>query len=368
MASQFTNPMRLVDVVQTATLVYPDSSGALKMLSPIRHHILNSYSLDSAHLAELESYYITCAQCLRGLSEVLRVKDKYADAREMLEKAYVEFKTLGNMFWQAQCLKSLADLLLREDKYKEASTTSGSRRAVSSNPQPLGLAECHQLRRSYCSSRTNSFGRRRLTGARRTRASPRLFNKIEKPFYRPSVSRVGELLSTEENYPEAEAKLKEAAEEFVRLDNQIGEAQCLKTLGNILQLEDKYSEASEVLERAFVLFDDIEDTLGEAQCLRSLAEVLRLQSRYAEAHEKVQRSHEASSRIGDSLGIAQSLQVLGEILRMEGKTTEAFGKLQEALDLFDSIGDAVGAEQVEETLQAMKKGSDAKHVIYVVNN
>lgn len=57
MAAGFKAPHKLAAVLLKATLAY-DDAGALKVLSPIRHHIMVNFPPQILHILEVEQYYI----------------------------------------------------------------------------------------------------------------------------------------------------------------------------------------------------------------------------------------------------------------------------------------------------------------------
>jgi hypothetical protein len=76
------------------------------------------------------------------------------------------------------------------------------------------------------------------------------------------------------NYEGAADIIKKARDQFVEIGDQLGAAQCSRSMGNILQMQDNYQEAENVLIKAQDQFVQIGDQHGAAQYSQSLGNIL----------------------------------------------------------------------------------------------
>ena len=74
--------------------------------------------------------------------------------------------------------------------------------------------------------------------------------------------------------------LNEAREQFIKIGNQLGAAQCLRALGDNVRFEGKYAEAKKLLTQARDECLNIAYSLGVEQCESSLSNVVTESSRW----------------------------------------------------------------------------------------
>ena len=72
--------------------------------------------------------------------------------------------------------------------------------------------------------------------------------------------------------------LREAREQFIKIGNRLGAAECLQALGDNNRFEGKYVEGEELLTQARDEFLNIGDSLGVEQCESSLSKVVTASS------------------------------------------------------------------------------------------
>jgi tetratricopeptide (TPR) repeat protein len=136
-----------------------------------------------------------------------------------------------------------------------------------------------------------------------------------------------------------------AREEFQKIGDSLGMAQCTRRLGDIHYMQSDYSGARDALEQARSQFEILGDRLGSAQCTQSLGDIHYMQSDYSNAHDKLERSRSEFEMLGERLGAAQCIKSLGNIHYMQSDYSNAEVKLEWACSEFKSLGDLLGAAQ-----------------------
>ncbi|KDQ23466.1 hypothetical protein PLEOSDRAFT_1109108 [Pleurotus ostreatus PC15] len=378
MAPQFTNPMRLADVVQTATLVYPDSSGALKMLSPIRHHILDSYSLDSAHLAGLESYYITlvnqhAARSGPGLMTAVQILSPHINnimsvmrsalrqhpskvlvnatlkmsyflyevrpTCDLLEQMVKVLKVVDMAEMEPVAYHVMGDIWCREGKFVES-------RERLEKAYELFIAAGNENGQSQC---LQSLAELCLRESKYSEAEVKIHQALG--IYQSTNNalgiaqcqrRLGELLFSSDRYPEARESFEDALQKFEKINDKFGSAQCLRGLGEVLRVEDEYPDAREMLEKAYVEFKTLGNMFWQAQCLKSLADLLLREDKYKEASTTIEEAEAQFHQIRNALGLAECHQTQAELLQLEDKYLTAKELFTVACKEFKKIGAPLG--------------------------
>ena len=174
---------------------------------------------------------------------------------------------------------------------------------------------------------------------------------------------IGRMAYFQDDYPEAQARYKEALGIFRIIVDRQGEAWGLWGLGTVLALQGDYPEARVRYRKALEIFWDIGDYLGEAKCLRGMGEVLRLQGDHPEAEAHYKEALEIPWDIGDRQGEAWGLWGLGGVLALQGDYPRAQARYAAALEIFRSIGNRQGEalclRNLGEVLRAQKRFSEA---------
>jgi tetratricopeptide (TPR) repeat protein len=229
-AKNFKRAHHAVAVLLKAALVYADNAGALKVLSPIRHHMIDRHPPLELHIQQLEAHY-TC----------------------MIEKyATISF---GAEFSGAM------KILLPENGNIKAVIQSALANHASKTLIHSALTMSRFLQRSQPSTDIielllqNSLAQHDLQ------------------IYTECLQCCGTILYNQNKYSEAQMKLEEAQRQFTQIGDQLGAAQCLQSVGDILRMQGNYAEAQVMLEEAQRQFIQIGDQLGAAQCLGILGKI-----------------------------------------------------------------------------------------------
>ena len=94
---------------------------------------------------------------------------------------------------------------------------------------------------------------------------------------------------------EAADILKNAQDQFIKIGNWDGEAQCLCSLGNILCMQDNYEEAADAMKKARDQFVKISSPIAVAQCSQSLGNILCKLKNYKVATDPLEFTHSGSA-------------------------------------------------------------------------
>ncbi|KAL0959037.1 hypothetical protein HGRIS_014343 [Hohenbuehelia grisea] len=395
MASGFQNCYRLSGLLQNAALVYSSHSKTLKMLSPIRHHIQDKYTLQGGHIAALEGYYITLinkydvssgsglAAAVEGLSPhvnnilsviknalakhpskvltnaVLKMSRFLYEIRPTCDLLFEMVKVLDVVDMKEMepvAFHVMGEILCREGKYPEAREKLNSAYhlfAKSSNS--TGQAQCLQ-----------SLGELSLREYQYDEAEQNieqalaLYLKNKDPLGIAQCQRsLGELLFLQDQYPDAREKFQDAHDKFAEIDDTMGVAQCLRGLGEVLRMEDEYAEGREALEKAHAHFEELGNIFWTAQCLKSMGDLLLREDRYAEAAQKIEAAEALFRKLQTPLGRAQCLQTRGELAKLEDRYATAKTFLHDARALFTRINDRLGLAQCLKSLSEIYLYEDA---------
>ncbi|KAJ8514482.1 hypothetical protein ONZ45_g7976 [Pleurotus djamor] len=394
MAPRFPNHMRLADVVQIATLVYPDSSGTLKMLSPIRHHILDHYTLAADHLAALETYYITLVNKhaarsgsglitavhmlsphINNIMSVIRYALRKHPSKVLinvtLKMSYFLYEVRPTCDLLEQMVKVLdvvdmaemkpvayhvmGDMWCREGKFAEARVkldTAHDLFLQAGNEN--GQGQCLQSLAELC-LRESKYS----DAEAKIHEALALYEQIKSPLGIAQCQRsLGELLFSSDRYPEARESFENARKKFEKIEDQFGIAQCLRGLGEVERVEDEYAKARELLESAHTEFKKLGNMYWQAQCLKSLADVLLREDEYTEASQKIQEAQTQFAKIRNPLGIAECHQTQAELLQLEDKYLKAKELFTIAYKEFNKIGTPLGAAKCLKSISEILVAED----------
>jgi tetratricopeptide (TPR) repeat protein len=275
-----------------SALAYVDTQETLKVLSPIRHYMLQYFPASNDDIKMLENHYILLEQSKSTVPCDSRYSNAFVDI-------LAESGNIINIFKHAMRTHSYKDIVVSAYNISEWMSTT--------NPS-LDLIDEVILH-------LDKFGLASL-----------------KP---KSIQLIGNILYQQSKFTEAIQKLEEAIEQFTSTDDKLGVAQCLQSSGVVYYMQSKYKEAEEKVQEGLVQFTLIGNELGQAQCLKTLAEILYLQFHHAEAVEKLTEAKAKFDLLGHKLGSVQCIKNMGKILNMQGKYTEAAERLEEAKGQFD---------------------------------
>ena len=386
--SQFENVHGLLQSLRRTSLVFT-SNDILKVLSPIRHFMIDHHPATEDHVKALEAYFwnLVMTYATRepgdGFMEAKRVLEpdtgnlwsllqSNIQCRPTTEAIKIALQISRFSFWtylsvdilnlvesatgnsqvgspslRAQCSQSLGNILCMQSKHEEATDIlrKARDRFIEINDKP-GTAQCFQSLGKILYMQSNY-----KEAADVLQKAQDQFVKIGDQLGAAQCSQsLGNILSMQSNYQEAADVLQKAQDQFVKIGDQLGAAQCSQSLGNILSMQSNYKEAADMLQNAQDWFVEIGNQLGAAQCSQNLGKILYMQSNYEEATDVLQKAQVQFVQIGNQLGTAQCFQSLGKILYMQSNYEEAVEILQKAQDQFVQIGDQLGTAECSQSL------------------
>ena len=269
-ATGFEDADHAATILIKMALVYVNIVGTLKVLSPIRHHMLDRHPPNKEHILQLEAYYI----------DMISNHATVNYGPDLIESMEILLPENGNI---TAVLKSAL-----EDHPSESLAIVGYNMAsflgkVQPSTDLLAIVQASLDSLNLANIQTECLQLR------------------------------GEILYRLCQWEQSAKEIEEAYNTFTEIGDQLRAAQCLRSLGDMLCMQSRYTEAQEKLEEANNRFTQIGDQLGAAQCLQSLGNILYMQDRYTEAQEKLEVAHSRFTEIGDQLGISQCLESLDQI-------------------------------------------------------
>jgi hypothetical protein len=210
--------------LQDAALLFTEGNW-LKVLSPIRYFITQHHPAKEAHTQCLEEYFWNVVHQYA----TMHFGPGFVEATEMLEP---DMGNIGSLLTQA----------------------------VKIHPIPQTMEMILDISRFLYY----------------THPSTHLLDAVRGKKIGTSVQEIrglqcsAEIMGKQSKYTEASEALTEAQNQFIKIGDLFGAAQCLQRLGSILHMQGKSAEASEALTEAQKQFIKIGDPLGAAQCSKSL--------------------------------------------------------------------------------------------------
>jgi tetratricopeptide (TPR) repeat protein len=142
--------------------------------------------------------------------------------------------------------------------------------------------------------------------------------------------------------PKAKEHLEKALSIYHHLENELGEAECLRALGDWFNNKSDLQSALSKYETALQLYQKVKDLLGQANCLKGIASIALQQSNYEKAKQNLEQSLSLFRQAGSVFGEATSIRNLGDIALRQSNYIKAQQLFEEALTLFGQINDTLG--------------------------
>ena len=342
----FTRVHHLARVLLQTSLCFQQGE-TLKVLSPIRHHILLHNPAATRHVGDLERYYWNLihdhskTEFGPGFLETRKILDpEKGNIRNLIKNAIRNHPSLG-------VVEATIDL-----SWYFANTIPSIELLMEIGEQTKSLGDTSiEVRRLDVLGENLFMQNRYVDSSERLKEARDIFFESQDVLGAARCSmRIGEILCLQSKYDEATAVLKEARATFTEIGSVLYAARCSQSLGEILNLQFRHEEATAVLKEARVQFTEIGDIFGVTRCSQFLGEVLLVQSRYDEATDVLQEARAKFIEIGHDLSAAQCCQSLGDILWMQSQYDKATTALKEARVKFIELGDVLGATQCLLTL------------------
>jgi tetratricopeptide (TPR) repeat protein len=340
-AKGFDHAEHAITILIKLALIYLTSNGTLKVLSPIRHHMLDKYPANPIQIQHLEAHYIAMINkhgqhddygpTFTSSKDILLPENgnitalfKSAFENHPYEELGMAAYLMASFLSRTQPSTELLDMLF--DKLENVDLATMRARCFSLKGNILSFL-CQFDQATY-----------------NIEEAWQLFTQMEDQYNAAScLWSLGDILYRQDKYGEAQGKLEEAQEIFKQLGDLPGQSNCLKSLGDVLVMQGKYLEAQEKLEKALDMIKQTEDVTTTASCLQGLGNVLYMLDRYSEAQEKLEQAQSIFEKIGNTAGATFCLRELGDILVLQARYPEALHKLEQARETFEQIGYLAGA-------------------------
>jgi len=326
----FKNIRRARDTLCNYALANMGADGVLKILSPIRHLVLERYPARADHHQALCSIYFDIAAELPDMDETF--KDRAAaSAPEMGNLSSLLLSLIGEP--SEQVVAAVVDFTLFRE-WQQPTTTLASALLPHLGRHPLWRAQClkalgrSQHRLSEYESAISSYS-----------AAAKLFLEVGDLFSAATCKQfASDIHSLFDEYSDAEILLEEARAAYVELGNFLQEASCRRQLGNMMRMKGEYAPAVEHLKAAEHTLRSSKQIYIAAQCSESLGIVYLNQDNFDAAAAELESSRSAFLALGNQFHLAQSTRFLGSVRRGQRDFTRAEELLREAQDISTVIG------------------------------
>jgi len=329
---QFKNIRRARDKLTSYALANMGTDRVLKMLSPIRHLVLERYPAQPKHFEALCSIYFDIAAELP-----VNMDETYKD------RAAAAAPEMGN-------LSSLLLLLVAEPSEQVVTAVVNFTRLREYQQPTLTLAtallprlEQHTLWKADClvvigRSQQALDNYRSAISSYYTAA--KLFLEIDNLLSAAICKQyAGNIHSFLDEYSDAEVLLEEARAVYVELGEDLHEARCRQNLGNMMRMEGKYAAAIVHLKAAQQIFHSQNSSYDAAQCSEDLGILYSNQGDLDAAATELEASRSVALALGNQIAVAQVNRFLGSVRREQRDYVRAEELLREAQDISTAFDD-----------------------------
>jgi len=327
----FKNIRRARDTLCNYALASIGTDRVLKMLSPIRHLVLERYPAQAHHHQALCSIYFDIAAGLPTMDETYKERaaaaapemgnlsslllSLVAEPSEHIVTAVIKFTHFRvwqhptivlvsallphleqHPLWKAKCLKAIGHSQQGLDKYRSSIS-------------------------SYTTA-ANLF----------LEVGDRISAAICKQY-------AGDLHSSLYEYSDAEVLLEEAHAVFIEFGKGLREAKSRQSLGEMMRMKGDYSPAVEHLKAAQKIFHSRKSSSDAAQCTEGLGIPYLDQDNLDAATAELEASRSVFRALGNQIHLAQSTRFLGSVRCRQRDFTQAEKLLHEAEDINTTLDD-----------------------------
>jgi len=325
----FKNIRRARDTLCDYALASMGTDRVLKMLSPIRHLVLERYPAQADDHQALCSIYFDIASGLPGMNETYKERataaapemgnllalllSLVAEPSEKVVTAVVAFTYFK--YWQQPTITLASSLLPHLEQH------------------PLWTAKCLNV----IGHSQNKLGNFRSAISLYSSAA-KLFIEVGHRFSAAKCKQYeGNLHSSLLEYSNAEVLLEEARTIYIELGEKLQEARCRRQLGRMMRMKGEYDLAIEHLKAAQQTLRSSKRIFAAAQCSESLGILYLDQGNFDAAATELEASRSAFLALGSQFHLAQSTRFLGNVRRMQRDFALAEELLREAEDISTTI-------------------------------
>ncbi|KAH7097233.1 hypothetical protein BKA62DRAFT_453653 [Auriculariales sp. MPI-PUGE-AT-0066] len=321
------------DLLVEFALVMVGAEGELKMLSPIRHFIIDNHPMTRKHLALLRKIYFDMAA-----SAPQEFADGFTARSTQFAPEYGNLTSfLMHLIGSEEPSEQLYDAVEAVSEY-----------AYHTVPSPT-LREAFLLRLTTQTAwRANvllGLGRTRLHRGEYSlttdnlHAARTLYAELDDRFQEAECRHLlGYYLYIQGLLDAAEQEQLAARDAFIGLDCEHNAAQCMQELGNICGQRDEYDQAIVYLTSARDTFKRHGERLYAAQCTQSLGLIQLQQGNLPAAESDFKSALSEYEAIGEQCGAAHSTEFLGGIRRRQGDYDSSETLLAAALKEYTRLG------------------------------
>ena len=289
---EFKNVRRARELLSAYALANMGTDRVLKMLSPVRHLILDRYPAQPKHHNALYSIYFNIANRLP-----VDFDERF---RDLAAAAAPEIGNLSSLMLALvhQPSQQLVDAVTRFTLFRlgQQPTLNLVMALLPHVDQfPQWKADCLQ-----------AIGRTQY--------------RLDE--YRSSISSVVT-----------------AAQLYIEVGNPSSAAECKRLCGNTHRLLGEYENAEKLFEQARSVYAQLGDSLGDARCRRNLGHLLQVKGDHSGAIEHLKAARNTFNMSGDSFGAAQSSERLGIAYSDQGDLVSAAAELEACRSTFLVLGD-----------------------------
>ncbi|MBT6163631.1 MAG: tetratricopeptide repeat protein, partial [Crocinitomicaceae bacterium] len=136
-------------------------------------------------------------------------------------------------------------------------------------------------------------------------------------------NKLGDLARLAGRNKDAQRHYQKSYDDFLRLNDEKGQAQALNDLGNVERTFGNLNESSELHNQSLEIRTKIDDKKGISSSLNNLGMITRIRGDLAEAERLYRESLAIERDIGNRQGEATSLNNLGVVAKTRGDLAEA---------------------------------------------
>jgi len=307
------------------------ADGVLKMLSPIRHHILERHPVDPNHHTALCAIYFQIANQLPTYMDE-QFKERAVVAAPEIDNLTSLLLTLVHR--PTQQVFEAVDRLSWFSYLQQSNVTVALALVPHLELHPQWKARCMMVignsQRMLCDYQN---------AIESLSTAARLFLDVRDSSQAAWCKCVaGDAYRRIGKYDQAEAQLNEARRMYVELNEDYGEAVCRMTLGHLMRVKNNIPAAIEHLSAARQTFQAASDTLGASQCTQDLGHIYLNQSNLESAAAELELARSAFVRLGSKHDMAACMQLLGDVRRRQGNFGPAEELLADAEKFFTDSG------------------------------
>ncbi|THU90226.1 TPR-like protein [Dendrothele bispora CBS 962.96] len=365
-----------VSTLLESSLIHEHYEG-IKMLAPVREHIVLTHRICQDDIDELERFYIQFLEDLPdndmqaqpGLQLHINNIEKIFKAQISTLSGHSKIlcvsavQVLGRFSKFNSVSVDLIDLILQNDqntrkddkvnlKLGRAGMLRWMGRFRDAEAQVMPVKESFNEEGDVSQSEANILGRcfdilRGIYYAQAQYEKAINMNLQAQVYFKQSKNQwaqadsmywLGNIHYMQARFKEASEMFSEAQQLSQQIGNELGVAECLQRLGDIYLMQDRYDEAIKMISDAQKQFETFGNQLRASECLLSLGQLYRMQKKYDEATEMTLKGQKQSEEIGDEVGVAGCLKSLGIICMEQAQYDEAVDMLSKAQMQYQSIG------------------------------